>query len=197
MPKGRVEAFSDGVFAIVITLLVLEIHVPSVPAPVTEAALIKALIAELPVLVGCIVSFVIIAIFWVAHHQFLHSLREADWPLLWLNNLLLLSVTFIPIVTGLIGAYPTLRAPALLYGAVMTLAGLSFAVMRYYASYVAGLVEHAPEQRRRAMLRSSLSPILNLLGMAAALWSPYPSFALYVAVPVIYFLQPPSGKGVR
>ncbi len=197
MPKGRIEAFSDGVFAIVITLLLLEIKVPSLPEPVSEAALLRALVAGLPVVASCIVSFFIIAIFWVAHHQFWHGLHHTNWPLLWLNNLLLLCIVFIPIPTEMVGTYPTLKTPAVIYGAVMTGAGLSFLAMRYYASYVAGLVEAGRAERRRALMRSAMSPILNSLGMLLALWSPYAAFAAYVLVPVIYFLQPPSGRGAR
>lgn len=197
MPKSRIEAFSDGVFAIVITLLVLEIKVPNLPAPVSEAALLRALAADLPFVVSCVVSFIIIAIFWVAHHQFWQGVHHANWPLLWLNNLLLLFIVFIPIPTAMIGTYPTLKTPAVIYGGVMTGAGLSFLAMRYYASYAAGLIEVGRAERRRALIRSGFSPILNFLGMILALWSPYIAFAAYVLVPVIYFLRPPSGRGAR
>lgn len=197
MPKGRIEAFSDGVFAIVITLLVLEIKVPSLAAPVSEAALLEALIHELPAVASCVVSFIIIAIFWVAHHQFLHSLRHADWGLLWLNNLLLLCVIFIPLPTWLFGSYPQLHAPAVVYGVVMTCAGLAFLAMRYYASYVAGLVDTTPAEKRRALVRSGISPALNFAGTILALRAPLWALAFYVAVPVFYFLQPPSGRAAR
>lgn len=197
MPKGRIEAFSDGVFAIVITLLVLEIKVPNLAAPATDAALLDALIHEMPVILGCIVSFAIIAVFWVAHHQFWHSLRHADWVLLWLNNLLLLCIIFIPLPTWLIGSYPLLHTPAAVYGVVMTCSGLAFLAMRYYASYVAALVDTTPAEKRRALVRSAISPVLNLAGTILALRAPLWSLALYVAVPVIYFLQPPSGRAAH
>jgi uncharacterized membrane protein len=73
MPKSRIEAFSDGVFAIVITLLVLEIKVPSLAGAPSDKALIAALLGELPVIISCAISFFIIAVFWVSHHQFWHS----------------------------------------------------------------------------------------------------------------------------
>ncbi|HEX9488745.1 MAG TPA: TMEM175 family protein [Stellaceae bacterium] len=197
MPKSRIEAFSDGVFAIVITLLVLEIKVPSLAHPVSDAALMAALIDELPVLMSCVVSFFIIAIFWVSHHQFWHSLRQADWALLWLNNLLLLFVVFIPIPTWMIGSYPTLRTPAVAFGAVMTGAGLAFLAMRAYASGRTGLIDMTAAEKRRALVRSGISPVLNLAGAILALWAPLWSFAFYIAVPIIYFLQPPSGRRLR
>ena len=190
MPKNRLEAFSDGVFAIVITLLVLEIKIPMLPAPVDEAALLSALVAELPMLVSCVVSFVIIAVFWVAHHQFFQSVHYADWPLLWLNSLLLFFVVFIPIPTILVGTYSTLHAPAILYGVVMGFAGGSFTAMRWYASFVADLVDLPMAARRSAFRRSLLSPLLNFAGAAIAIWAPHGALAVYVLVPIVYFLQP-------
>jgi uncharacterized membrane protein len=195
MPKSRLEAFSDGVFAIVITLLVLEIKIPMLPAPVDEATLLGALIAELPMLVSCVVSFVIIAVFWVAHHQFFQSVHHADWPLLWLNNLLLLFVVFIPIPTGLVGTYSALHAPAILYGVVMGIAGASFAAMRWYASFVADLVDLPLASRRAAFRRALLSPTLNFSGAAVAVWAPHGALAVYVLVPIIYFVQPAFLRG--
>jgi uncharacterized membrane protein len=194
MPKSRIEAFSDGVFAIVLTLLVLEIKVPSLADPPGDAALLHALLDELPVIASCVVSFFIIAIFWVSHHQFWHSLRQADWPLLWLNNLLLLFVVFIPIPTWMVGAYPTLRTPAVTFGAVMACAGLAFLAMRAYAGRQAGLSEITAAETRRGLMRSAIGPTLNLSGAVVALWEPTWSFAIYLAAPVIYFLQPPSGR---
>jgi uncharacterized membrane protein len=194
MPKSRIEAFSDGVFAIVLTLLVLEIKVPSLADPPSDAALLHALLDELPVIASCVITFFIIAIFWVSHHQFWHSLRQADWPLLWLNNLLLLFVVFIPIPTWMVGAYPTLRTPAVTFGAVMACAGLAFLAMRAYAGRQAGLSEITAAETRRGLMRSAIGPTLNLSGAVVALWEPTWSFAIYLAAPVIYFLQPPSGR---
>ena len=194
MPKSRIEAFSDGVFAIVITLLVLEIKVPSLAGEPSDAALVAALIDELPVIVSCAASFFIIAIFWVSHHQFWHSLHHADWPLLWLNNLLLLFVVFIPIPTWMVGTYPTLHTPAVTFGAVMACAGLAFLAMRAYAGSQAGLSDVTAAETRRMMMRSAIGPIVNLSGAVVALWEPFWSFAIYLAAPIIYFLQPPSGR---
>ena len=197
MPKSRIEAFSDGVFAIVITLLVLEIKVPRLAGESNDRALVTALIGELPVILSCAASFFIIAIFWVSHHQFWHGLRQADWPLLWLNNLLLLFVVFIPIPTWMIGTYPTLRTPAVTFGAVMASAGLAFLAMRAYAGRQPGLSELTAAEARGMLLRSAIGPAINVSGALVALWEPLWSYAVYVAVPIIYFLQPPSGRRPR
>jgi len=197
MPKSRIEAFSDGVFAIVITLLVLEIKVPSLGGEPSDAALVAALIDELPVVVSCAGSFFIIAIFWVSHHQFWHSLRQADWPLLWLNNLLLFFVVFIPIPTWMVGSYPTLRTPAVTFGTVMACAGLAFLAMRAYAGGQPELSELTAAETRRALRRSAIGPVVNLVGAVVALWEPLWSFAIFLAAPIIYFLRPPSGRRSR
>src|SRR5258708_10252832 len=111
---------------------------------------------------SCVVSFFIIAIFWVSHHQFWHSLRQADWALLWLNNLLLLFVVFIPIPTWMIGSYPTPRTPAVAFVAVMTGAGLAFLAIRAYASGRTGLIDMTAAETRRALVRNGIRPVLNL-----------------------------------
>lgn len=190
MPKSRLEAFSDGVFAIVITLLVLEIKIPMLTAPADEGALLSALLAGLPLLVSCVFSFFIIAIFWVAHHQFFQSVHHADWTLLWLNTVLLFFVVFIPIPTSLVGTYTTLHTPAMVYGVVMGFAGASFTAMRWYASFVADLITLPMAARRIAFRRSLLSPILNFTGAAVAIWAPRGALFVYLLVPIIYFLQP-------
>ena len=197
MPKSRIEAFSDGVFAIVITLLVLEIKVPSLEGAPSDKALIAALLDELPVIISCAISFFIIAVFWVSHHQFWHSLRHADWPLLWLNNLVLLFIVFIPIPTWMVGTYPTLRTPVVAYGAVVACAGLAFLAVRLYVSRREGLADMTAAETQDALRRSAIGPVLNLAGALAGLWEPLWSFAFYVAVPIVYFLQPPSGRRPR
>lgn len=94
--KGRLEAFSDGVFAIIVTLLVLELKVPVVAEEHNSAALAQALLALFPKFMGWVMSFAIVAIFWVNHHRFFNLLQHADNGLLWLNSLFLMLLSFIP-----------------------------------------------------------------------------------------------------
>jgi len=96
MPTSRIEAFSDGVFAIIITLLVLEIHVPQVQDKDISAALEHSLLAMTPKFLSYVLSFVIVCIWWVAHHHLFHVLKRSDRGLLWLNSLFLLWLAFIP-----------------------------------------------------------------------------------------------------
>jgi len=125
MPTARIEAFSDGVFAIIITLLVLEIHVPRVQGRDISAGLAHSLLAMAPKFLAYIMSFVIVCIWWVAHHHLFHVLKRSDRGLLWLNSLFLLWLAFIPFPTALMGDFPSERIAVMGYGTVATLAAVS------------------------------------------------------------------------
>jgi uncharacterized membrane protein len=112
---GRVEAFTDGVFAVVATLLVLDLHVPQLPESPTSQQLWQALRPLLSTLLSFGLSFLFVMIVWVNHHQIFHSLKKADRGLLWANNLLLFWMCLLPFPTAFLGAYPRLPlAPFLL-----------------------------------------------------------------------------------
>jgi uncharacterized membrane protein len=112
MNKSRLEAFSDGVFAIVITLLILDIRIPDVPYSVLG----RALVALAPSVMAYVLSFIIIGIYWVSHHISLQPIRKIDRVFLWLNILLLLFISFIPYPTALLGKYPFKALPIIIYG---------------------------------------------------------------------------------
>lgn len=110
--KQRLEAFSDGVFAIVITLLILSIRVPDVSADALGAALLRLL----PEAFTYVLSFFVVALYWLAHHRMSHQVRQVDGAFVWLNMLWLLFVTVIPFPTALVGRYPRQFLPIALYG---------------------------------------------------------------------------------
>ena len=114
--KGRIEAFSDGVFAIAITLLVLEIHVPQA-SNTAVVHLTGALLALWPQLLSYALSFVIVGVYWVGHHLMMHSLRRVDRMLLWLNLLFLLFLTLIPVSANLLGQFRAVPIAVAAYGA--------------------------------------------------------------------------------
>jgi len=120
MEKNRIEAFSDGVFAIVITIMVFEIKIPHVSVSELNGALFEIL----PKILAFILSFIIIGVYWVAHHNMMHFIENVDRVALWLNNLVLLTVALIPIPTALLGEYTNTVTPILLYGS--TLAAVNF-----------------------------------------------------------------------
>src|SRR5215204_2774272 len=112
MQKSRLEAFSDGVFAIVITLLILDIRFPDVEYSQFKATLVSVY----PRILAYVMSFIIIGLYWVIHHNSMHAIKKTDRGLLWLNILLLLFVSFIPFPTSLVGRYPFEAGPIMIYG---------------------------------------------------------------------------------
>src|SRR5689334_19247140 len=135
MSTSRIEAFSDGVFAIAITLLVLEIKVPEN----TEHGLGRALLDQWPSYASYLVSFFVIGIIWINHHAIFDHLERVDLSLLYLNLLLLLWVGLLPWPTSVLGTYmehggADERVAAIIYTGVMTLLGSSFGALWTYAT---------------------------------------------------------------
>jgi uncharacterized membrane protein len=137
MEKSRLEAFSDGVFAIVITLLILDIRIPEVDYSRLPGALREAL----PKVLAYALSFIVIGIYWVSHHNSMQPVRKIDRNFLWMNILLLLCVSFIPFPTSLLGRYPFRALPIMMYGANLMLCNLVGFLMQLYAKRNAHLVQ--------------------------------------------------------
>jgi uncharacterized membrane protein len=188
LPKERVAMFSDGVFAVVVTLLVLEIHVPQVAGPNLSAALLHALLEQAPKFFSYALSFMIICIWWVAHHHLFDLIRRTDRGLLWLNSLFLLCLSFVPFPTAMMGDYPHERIAVMFYGTVTTLAGLCFACMRYYVFYVGRLVDPALDRAllRGAMRKSAMNPVLHSAAVLLALIDTRLALALYTVLPLSF-----------
>ncbi len=189
MSTGRIEAFSDGVFAIVTTLLVLEIHVPH-PDTASATALTQSLIALAPKFLSYALSFGIVCIWWVAHHHLFGLLRKSDRGLLWFNSFFLLWLAFVPFPTALLGDYPGQRVAVVVYGTVMALTGISFSWMRFYAFFLGKLVYPDIDRRllRRAMLKSAMNPVLHLLAVLLAFVNTRLAIFLYVVIPVLFVI---------
>lgn len=186
---NRVEAFSDGVLAIVITLLVLELKLPHVGGG--DLAMWQAVWSIAPKIFAWVVSFVFVLVFWVAHHYFFKQLRNVDRGLLWLNGLFLLFISATPFPTGLVGDYPLARPPLVMLSAVMFLTAASFSAMRAYAAHHAVLYEDADlAAARLAYRRGLVAPALYLIGFICAFVSPYPAIGVQIAVPLLYFFPP-------
>src|SRR4051812_43895478 len=115
MSKSRVEAFSDGVFAIILTLLVLELRVPSIAEHSDLGAYAIAMAPLFPKMISFVLTFAIICIHWVGHHYLFQKLRYTPIALVWLNNLFLLWLCFMPFPTALLGDHPVDQFPILLY----------------------------------------------------------------------------------
>jgi uncharacterized membrane protein len=128
MNKSRVEFFSDAVFAIVITLLVLDIHVPEV----AYSELPHALSEMTPKLISYFLSFVVIGLYWVGHHYYFRFIKKVNVVLLWLNLFHLLLVSLLPIPTALMGTYPYQSIPIFIYGLNLLALNLYALLIMYY-----------------------------------------------------------------
>lgn len=194
----RIEAFSDGVFAIALTLLILEVKVPPLASMKDEAALQTYLIKQWPTYLSYVLSVVVIGIFWVAHHGLFHYIKRANRNLFWLNILFLLCVTFIPFPAALLGEFSEYQTSVVLYGATLAITGIVLDMIRWYATRRHRLVEPDldPALIRAAMRRNLTGPVIYVLAIAVSflplhlvgLNSVQLCLALYVLVPVLYLL---------
>jgi uncharacterized membrane protein len=175
---SRLEAFSDGVFAIAATLLVLELHVPD-----TDKGLAVALLAQWPIYAAYLTSFVTIGIVWVNHHSMFQHVKEVDRPMLFMNLLLLLTVSVIPFPTALLGRYATAtedsNLAAAIYGAVMFLMGVAFSLLWLQ-------VTRDRRGARREGVLFSAGLVLYLVGIGVSLVSAPLGMLVYALLAVFY-----------
>ncbi len=129
----RLETFSDGVIAIVITIMILELKLPDLNKESTTAQTLNLFHNLLPYFISYAFSFIMIGVFWTNHHHMFHMLQTTDERLVWQNFIFLFWVSLIPFATSLVGANPLMPLAAAAYGSVMLLTTLSFLLMRSYS----------------------------------------------------------------
>ena len=194
---ARLEAFSDGVMAIAITLLVLDIHVPSLGPGQTLAG---GLARQWPSYLAFVTSFLTIGIIWANHHRMFKLIARTTWAFLMINVVFLLVVSVIPFPTSLVADYlrqPHERATALVvYGATMTLLAVMFNVLWLYASNGGRLLVEGydAESVRRGTKSYRLGPVLYAAITLLAFWNAFVTLALFMAFDA-YWLLPGSGPG--
>lgn len=183
----RIAALSDGVFAIVITLLVLEIKVPEVEV----VDLSHALVETAPKILSHIVSFVVLGIYWIGHHNMFQHIKRHDRILLWLNILFLLCVASMPFPTGLIVQYPDQRLAIIVYAATLIAAGLSLALIWWYVTKDHRLVSETmqPSFVSSVHRRILVAPILYFLAVVMSFVSVLLAYLIIIAV-IIYYIVP-------
>ncbi len=190
---SRIEAFSDSVVAIAITLLVLSLKVPHVDATGTVQELLKALWNIMPELLSFALSFLAIALFWVYHHNFFQTLKDVNRRLMWCNIHLLFWITLIPFTTGLLGQYYHNAAVVMLYSFVLFAASFSFLLMRHSAR--GHYKEHITvEYLRRHARQGMIAPLCYALAMVMALVSVYAADVVFLLVPVAYLFFSTSDR---
>ncbi len=188
MPKGRLEAFADGIFAFAATLLILNLAV-------TEGSpLGKQLLEIWPSYVAYAISFTTIGIIWMNHHLVMNQISQVNRPFLLLNVLFLMLIAFIPFPPRLLALHINkdgAQAAALAYGITLTLTALLINALWRYAAWNHRLIRHDADPRVvSGISRSYLpGPIIYFVATAAALLSPRASAALYVGIAIFYVLE--------
>jgi uncharacterized membrane protein len=196
--KGRVEAFSDGVFAIAITLLVL-----TIPQPHDYRHLVESLADLWPNLAAYAVSFGVIGIMWLNHHSILGLFARLDRPLVYLNLFLLLTVVFIPYPTGVLGEAlgrdEGARAAAVFYSLVMTVNAVAWAALWLYGSSGRRLLDEGfPEDHRRpATVLFTIGVAIYAFSVVVAFVNPYACLGFHALLAVYYALDPLSRRAAR
>ncbi len=191
IPTNRLEAFSDGVFAIVMTLLIFELKVPSLPKGMEDLELLHALMGLWPKLLSWLVSFVVIGVFWVGQHMMLSLVRRTDRTFLWLNLLFLLCVAFIPFPTALMGEYVGTPIAVVPYGLTLIATGLAMALVWWYATRGHRLVspELDDDFVRDVLRRTLVGPALYAVAILVSLLNARVTLFLYALIP-IYYIAP-------
>ena len=180
MRRGRLEAFSDGVLAVVITIMVLDMKVP-------QSGDWTALRELWPIFLSYVLSFVYIGIYWNNHHHLLTTVDHVDGSIMWANLHLLFWLTLVPFVTGWMGENEFESIPTTLYGVVLMLAGVAYLILqgRILASQSA---QSALRRQIGRDFKGRLSPVLYLTGVVLAQIVPIAAVALYGLVAIIWLV---------
>jgi uncharacterized membrane protein len=180
MTTGRMEAFSDGVLAIIITIMVLELRLP-------DGSSIESLRSVWPALLAYVLSFVYIAIYWVNHHHLLKTVTHVTGGILWANIDLLFWLSLLPFATRWMSVEHFALWPVVTYGVVLDLAGIAYYVLQQVI-----IASQGPGSALRAAIgadvKGKLSVVLFAAGVALAFWATWAALALYGAVAVMWLV---------
>jgi uncharacterized membrane protein len=180
MTKGRVEAFSDGVIAVIITVMVLELHAPHEPdlAALAEAG---------PAFLAYVLSFVFIGIYWNNHHHLFQAADRANGAILWANNHLLFWLSLVPFATDWMGETHFSTIPVAIYGVVLLMCGVAFYVLAQTI-----IRSQGADSRLKKLLgndwKGQLSPVFYLAAIGLAFVNPGIAEAIYVLVALMWFV---------
>ena len=180
MGKGRLEAFSDGVIAIIITIMVLEMKVP-------HGDKLQDLLPLLPVFLSYVLSFVYVGIYWNNHHHMLHACTRVTGGMLWANLHLLFWLSLFPFATGWMGENHFTAMPTVLYGLVLLMAAIA-----YYLLAQSIIRAEGPESTLKKAIGSDwkgkLSPLLYIVAMVVAIWAPWIAELIFVVAALIWLI---------
>ncbi len=180
MGKGRLEAFSDGVIAIIITIMVLEMKVP-------RGVTLDALTPVVPIFLSYLLSFLYVGIYWNNHHHMLHTCKKVTGPILWANLHLLFWLSLFPFVTGWMGENHLAPVPSALYGLVLLMAAIAYWILQQVI-----IAAEGPDALLKKAVgndwKGKISPLLYILGVLATSWSQWIAQAIYVLVALIWLV---------
>jgi uncharacterized membrane protein len=183
MHKGRLEAFSDGVMAVIITIMVLELKMP-------HGTDLAALRPQIPVFLSYVLSFIYVAIYWNNHHHMLQACRKVNGHVLWANMHLLFWMSLVPVVTEWMGQNHTASIPVALYGAVLLLTGIAYTILSR-----ALIALHGTESPLAVALgrndKGNLSLLLYAIAVGLSFIHPSIALAIYAAVALLWFAPDP------
>ncbi len=192
----RLEAFSDGVIAIIITIMVLQLKLPDLNKDSSTRDIWSHLINLLPYLITYAFSFMMIGIFWTNHHHMFHLLEKADIHLLWQNFIFLFLLSLIPFATSIVGSNPFVALSPAVYGSVMLLTTLSFTIMRHYS--IRKHLLHKDEDKKltqdllnvsyKARKKAIIASIIYLVAIPMAYVNVYVAYACFIVPPIIFFI---------
>ena len=180
MSKSRLEAFSDGVLAIIITIMVLELHIP-------QGRDFTALRPVLPILLTYLLSFVYIGIYWNNHHHLLHAAREVSGSVLWANLHLLFWLSLLPFVTGWLGTSGFAPDPTALYGTILLMSGVAYWILERALIRAEGedsLVKKAVGEDRKGII----SVVLYAVAIPFAFFGHWIAHTIYILVALIWLV---------
>lgn len=180
MGKGRLEAFSDGVLAIIITIMVLEMKVPHGDNP-------EALNPLLPVFVSYVLSFIYLGIYWNNHHHLMHIVHKVSGTVLWSNIHLLFWLSLVPFTTAWMGENHFSKWPVILYGLVLLMAAIAYYILAHCLSNV-----HGKESELALAIgkdrKGIISIVFYIFGIACSFIIPWLGLSFYVLVATIWFI---------
>ncbi|ESU26541.1 hypothetical protein FLJC2902T_25120 [Flavobacterium limnosediminis JC2902] len=180
MNKTRLEAFSDGVLAIIITIMVLELKVP-------HGMDFDSLIPLFPKFLSYVLSFIYIGIYWNNHHHMMHTVKQVTGGILWANLHLLFWLSLVPFVTAWIGENNFAPFPMTMYGVILLMAAIAYFILQYLI-----LKKHGPDSvLSKAIggdLKGKISPVLYIVGIICANFNPLFAGVMYIAVALIWLI---------
>ncbi|MEP6712885.1 MAG: TMEM175 family protein [Ferruginibacter sp.] len=196
---NRIEAFSDGVFAIVITLLAFQFKVPKFSIDSSLHQNFHELLKITPNVIGFIFSFAFVAVFWVNHHQLYHSIKESNGKLLWYNMHLLFWITILPFPIAIVGDRPEMALAAMSLGVVLMMSSVAALWVRRYSYFTARLVneELSPDSIKDGMNKNIIAIVLNIIAIFAAVYSVYIAYAIYFVVLILFMIPQKLEKKTR